>query len=178
MVAQFAVGAPTGYAQGPEVAEGRADRVRQGGRPHQRPPPLRPLRPHQKDAAAPGKASVAVTHSILTSAYYMLARDAPYPDAGEDYFHRSQAERAERYNNRVVRQLERLGAGRHAPGGHSRIRPRRHFPLTPVSQLPAEIPPFIGEENSARRRARRPVLVREREQRGILKPPCGSYCDA
>jgi transposase len=56
-----------------------------------------------------GKATVATAHSILVAAYYMLQRGVPYQDLGEDYYHRRQQERAERYKNRLVRQLERLG---------------------------------------------------------------------
>jgi transposase len=55
------------------------------------------------------KATVAVAHSILVSAYYILERGISYQDLGEDYFHRRQAQHAERYKNRLVRQLERLG---------------------------------------------------------------------
>lgn len=55
------------------------------------------------------KATVAVAHSILVSAYYILSRGVPYQDLGEDYYHRRQAQHAERYKNRLVRQLERLG---------------------------------------------------------------------
>jgi transposase len=62
-----------------------------------------------KGRRGPGKATVAVAHSILVAAYYMLERGVPYHDLGEDYFHRRQAEHAERYKNRLVRQLERLG---------------------------------------------------------------------
>jgi transposase len=55
------------------------------------------------------RATVATGHSILVSAYYMLQRDAPYQELGELYFHRRQQEHAERYQHRLVRQLERLG---------------------------------------------------------------------
>jgi transposase len=55
------------------------------------------------------KAAVATAHSILVAAYYMLERGVPYEDLGEDYFHRRQREHAQRYANRLVRQLERLG---------------------------------------------------------------------
>jgi transposase len=62
-----------------------------------------------KGRRGPGKATVAVAHSILVAAYHMLERGVPYHDLGEDYFHRRQAEHAERYKTRLVRQLERLG---------------------------------------------------------------------
>jgi transposase len=55
------------------------------------------------------KATVAVAHSILVSVYHILERGVPYQDLGQDYFHRRQAQHAERYTNRLVRQLERLG---------------------------------------------------------------------
>jgi transposase len=57
----------------------------------------------------PGKASVAVAHSILVCAYHMLERGVPYTDLGEDYFVQRQAEHADRYRKRLVRQLERMG---------------------------------------------------------------------
>jgi transposase len=57
----------------------------------------------------PGKATVAVAHSILVCAYHMLERRVPYTDLGEDYFVRRQAEHADRYRKRLVRQLERMG---------------------------------------------------------------------
>jgi transposase len=56
-----------------------------------------------------GKATVATAHSILVSAYYILERGVPYQDLGDDYFYRRQREHAERYRNRLVRQLEGLG---------------------------------------------------------------------
>jgi transposase len=57
----------------------------------------------------PGKAAVAVAHSILVCAYHMLERGVPYTDLGDDYFVRRQAEHADRYRKRLVRQLERMG---------------------------------------------------------------------
>jgi transposase len=63
---------------------------------------LRGRRGHQK-------ATIAVAHSILVAAWHILSRDVEYADLGEDYFIRRQAEHAERYRNRLVRQLERLG---------------------------------------------------------------------
>jgi transposase len=56
-----------------------------------------------------GKATVATAHSILVAAYHMLERGVPYQDLGDDYFHRRQAEHAERYKRRLVQQLQRLG---------------------------------------------------------------------
>jgi transposase len=53
------------------------------------------------------KAIVAVAHSILVAAYYILRDDVPYDELGGDYFiHR---EDQERLTQRLVRQLERLG---------------------------------------------------------------------
>jgi transposase len=63
---------------------------------------LRGRRDHQK-------ATIATAHSILVAAWHILSRDVPYADLGEDYFIRRQAEHAERYRNRLIRQLERLG---------------------------------------------------------------------
>jgi transposase len=56
-----------------------------------------------------GRATTAVAHTILISAYHILSRDTPYEDLGDDYFHRRQTHQAERYKNRLVHQLERLG---------------------------------------------------------------------
>ena len=55
------------------------------------------------------KATVAVGHTILIAAYYILERGVPHQELGEDYFHRRQAANAERYTKRLVAQLERLG---------------------------------------------------------------------
>lgn len=53
------------------------------------------------------KAIVAIAHSILVAAYYMLRDDVPYHDLGGEYFaRRSDPERMAR---RLVAQLERLG---------------------------------------------------------------------
>ena len=53
------------------------------------------------------KAVVAVAHSILIAAYYILRDDVDYKDLGGDYF----ARRADpqRQTRRLVAQLERLG---------------------------------------------------------------------
>jgi transposase len=53
------------------------------------------------------KAIVAVAHSILVSAYHVLAEGRPYDELGGDYFLRRQDR--ERVAKRLVRQLERLG---------------------------------------------------------------------
>ena len=53
------------------------------------------------------KAIVAVAHSILVSAYYILRDAQPYEDLGGDYFLRR--ETPERLTRHLVRQLERLG---------------------------------------------------------------------
>ena len=52
------------------------------------------------------RAQVAVAHSILVSAYYMLSRDEPYRDLGPDWLRRRDDEAHAR---RLVSQLERLG---------------------------------------------------------------------
>ncbi|GAC1524696.1 MAG: IS110 family transposase [Marmoricola sp.] len=52
------------------------------------------------------RAQIAVAHSILTSAYYMLERDQPYQDLGPDWLTRNN-EAA--HNRRLVAQLEKLG---------------------------------------------------------------------
>jgi transposase len=52
------------------------------------------------------RAQVAVAHSILVSAYYMLSRDEPYRDLGADWLRRRDDEKHAR---RLVSQLERLG---------------------------------------------------------------------
>jgi transposase len=53
-----------------------------------------------------GRATVAVAHSILVSAYFMLSRDQPYHDLGPDWLRRRNDQAHAR---RLVAQLERLG---------------------------------------------------------------------
>ncbi len=53
-----------------------------------------------------GRAQVAVAHSILVAAYYMLSRDEPYQDLGADWLSRRNDQA---YARRLVAQLERLG---------------------------------------------------------------------
>src|SRR5215203_165534 len=53
------------------------------------------------------KAIVAVAHSILVAAYYILRDERPYQELGGDYFVRREDQ--ERLTRRLVRQLERLG---------------------------------------------------------------------
>jgi len=53
------------------------------------------------------KAIVAVAHSILVAAYYMLRDDVGYHDLGGDYFTRRAD--PERMTRRLIAQLERLG---------------------------------------------------------------------
>ena len=53
-----------------------------------------------------GRAQVAVAHSILVAAYYMLNRDEPYHDLGPDW-HVSRDERSP--HPPAGRQLEQLG---------------------------------------------------------------------
>jgi transposase len=52
------------------------------------------------------KAVTAVAHSMLVTAYHVLARRAPYHELGADYFDRRHAERVRR---RAVQALERQG---------------------------------------------------------------------
>jgi transposase len=53
-----------------------------------------------------GRAQVAVGHSILVAAYWMLTRDEPYHDLGPDWHQRRNNEA---HTRRLVAQLERLG---------------------------------------------------------------------
>jgi transposase len=53
-----------------------------------------------------GRAQVAVAHSILVSAYYILQRDEPYRDLGADWLTKRNDEA---HTRRLVAQLERLG---------------------------------------------------------------------
>jgi len=53
------------------------------------------------------KAIVAVAHSILISAYYVLARNEPYSDLGFDHYQR--LEHHDHQVRRLTRQLEALG---------------------------------------------------------------------
>jgi transposase len=55
----------------------------------------------------PGKATMAVAHSVLVIAYHILDQGVPYQELGEDYF--QQRHSAEHYQRQLVRQLERLG---------------------------------------------------------------------
>ena len=52
------------------------------------------------------RAMVAVAHSMLVMAYDMIQRQAPYRDAGADFFDRLQPEDTAR---RLVKRLEQLG---------------------------------------------------------------------
>ena len=62
------------------------------------------------------KAMTAVGHSILTTAWHMLTNGELYRELGGDYYTRQNPEKT---TKRLVRQLEALGAPRHAraPGG-------------------------------------------------------------
>ena len=53
-----------------------------------------------------GRAQVAVAHSILVSAYYMLRDDEPYQELGADWLARRNDEA---HTRRLIAQLERLG---------------------------------------------------------------------
>jgi transposase len=55
----------------------------------------------------PGKATMAVAHSVLVIAYHVLDRGVSYEELGQDYLQARQS--AERYQRQLVRQLERLG---------------------------------------------------------------------
>jgi transposase len=55
----------------------------------------------------PGKATMAVAHSVLVIAYHVLDQGVPYEELGEEYFQQRQS--AEHYQRQLVRQLERLG---------------------------------------------------------------------
>jgi transposase len=57
----------------------------------------------------PKKAAVAVGHSILVIAYYLLERDVAYQDLGGDFYVELHARHKQAYTNRLVNQLERLG---------------------------------------------------------------------
>jgi transposase len=52
------------------------------------------------------RAAVAVAHSMLVSAYFMLTRDEPYQDLGPDWLAKRNDEA---HTRRLVAQLERLG---------------------------------------------------------------------
>jgi transposase len=53
-----------------------------------------------------GRAQVAVAHSILVAAYWMLTRDEPYHDLGPDWHERRNNES---HTRKLIDQLERLG---------------------------------------------------------------------
>ena len=53
-----------------------------------------------------GRAQVAVAHSMLVSAYYMLLRDEPYQELGAEWLTKRNDEA---HTRRLVAQLERLG---------------------------------------------------------------------
>ncbi len=54
----------------------------------------------------PGRAQIAVAHSILVAAFHMLTNDEPYQDLGADWLTRRDTEA---HTRRLVRQLENLG---------------------------------------------------------------------
>jgi transposase len=55
----------------------------------------------------PGKATMAVAHSVLVIAYHVLDQGVAYQELGDDYF--QQRHSAEHHQRQLVRQLERLG---------------------------------------------------------------------
>jgi transposase len=63
---------------------------------------------YRRLAARRGKKSaiMAVAHSLLIMAYYMLQRQAPYREAGSDFFDQLQPKDTAR---RLVKRLEHLG---------------------------------------------------------------------
>jgi len=63
---------------------------------------------HSRIAARRGmrRAQIAVAHSILVTAYYMLKRDQPYQDLGPEWLTKRNEEAR---TNRLVKQLEKLG---------------------------------------------------------------------
>jgi transposase len=73
------------------------------------------------------RATIAVAHSILVIADYLLQRGEPYSDLGADYFADRQSTKA--YKNRLVPQLQRLG---HKSSGYPR--------LTAPASLAAAVP--------------------------------------
>ncbi|HXL42814.1 MAG TPA: IS110 family transposase [Gaiellaceae bacterium] len=54
----------------------------------------------------PGKATGALSHSILVAAYHILDQHIPYQELGADYFERRSSQQR---TKRLVRQLEQLG---------------------------------------------------------------------
>ena len=52
------------------------------------------------------RAQIAVAHSVLVTAYYMLKRDEPYRDLGRDWLATCNEEA---HTRRLVAQLEKLG---------------------------------------------------------------------
>jgi len=56
------------------------------------------------------RAQIAVAHSILTTAYYMLKRDEPYQDLGPEWLAKRNYDA---HTRRLVAQLERLGHSVH-----------------------------------------------------------------
>jgi hypothetical protein len=63
---------------------------------------------YRRVAARRGKqrAIIAVAHSILVAAYYILRRDEDYQELGGNYFDKANPDGLRRY---LVRRLERLG---------------------------------------------------------------------
>jgi transposase len=52
------------------------------------------------------RAAVAVAHSILKIAYYLISRQETYQDLGADYFNQKQPEKAKK---KLIKSLEKLG---------------------------------------------------------------------
>jgi transposase len=88
------------------VAGWLLERGRQGGQPHQG----TYLNAHYhrvRGRRGPGKATMAVAHSVLVIADHVLDQGVAYQELGDDYF--QQRHSAEHHQRQLVRQLERLG---------------------------------------------------------------------
>jgi transposase len=96
------------HPQGVKLAAGDADRVREGRGANPRHLPLRALPPPAR-SPRPGQGVGRRRAHDPRLRLHMLERGVPYADLGEDHFVRRQAEHAERYRRRLVRQLERMG---------------------------------------------------------------------
>ena len=92
-------------AQGLQMAQPDAGRVRQERQPQQEHLPRRPIR-RLRARRGPNKATIAVCHSILTAVWHMLSTGETYTDPGGDFFTRRDPERTRK---RLIGQLERLG---------------------------------------------------------------------
>jgi hypothetical protein len=53
--------------------------------------------------------SITKAARFTPAAYHVLDRGVPYHELGEEFFYRRDTEHTERYQRRLIRQLERLG---------------------------------------------------------------------